>query len=143
MAIPRLEQTLHTVPFLHALGVRVDESRPGEILLALPASPENVAHGGSVHTGAIYTLAETAAKVAVSTHPVLASRRLRQKSTKAKYYSSTKRDITARATITAEVEHVARDALATGQEAVLEIAVRVLDAKGIDIAEVTVKFTLG
>lgn len=48
------------VPFLRKTGIRIREIEPGRVVTVLPADPGNLNHIGTLHAGALFTLAETA-----------------------------------------------------------------------------------
>ncbi len=48
------------VPFIRTLGISVDRIAPGEAAASLASRPEIHNHLGTLHAGAVYTLAETA-----------------------------------------------------------------------------------
>lgn len=135
MSVAQLNQALTAVPFLGTLGIRVEETRPGHVVLRLPHSPNVCNHSGAIHSGAVFTLGELAGAVAVGTHPDFAGTRHLQKSTKVKYYLPSTKDITAHATVTPEMV----DAIKNGSGAI-EIAVKVLDGHGQDVAELASRF---
>ena len=58
MDVPQLEAALRSVPYLATLGVRVEDARPGTVVLRLPASDAIRAHGGSLHNAAVFAVAE-------------------------------------------------------------------------------------
>lgn len=135
MSLAQLNAALNAVPFLNTLGIRVEESRPGHVVLRLPHSPAICNHAGAIHTGAVFTVGELAGAVALATHPELAGRKHLQKSTKVKYYLPSTKDVTAHATVTPEmVEAVAQGAAA------IELPIKVLDGHGQDVAELASRF---
>jgi uncharacterized protein (TIGR00369 family) len=133
--LAQLNHALTAVPFLSTLGIRVEETRPGHVVLRLPHSPAICNHAGAIHTGAVFTVGELAGAVALGTHPELATRRHLQKSSKIKYYLPSTKDITAHATVTPEMV----DAIKNGQAAV-EFSVKILDGHGQDVAELATRF---
>jgi acyl-coenzyme A thioesterase PaaI-like protein len=140
MSTAALDQALSAVPFLATLGVRVEETGPGWVVLRLPHGAAVSSHTGAIHNAAVFALAETAAAVAVATHPVLGKRRHRQKSARVKYYLAVDRDVTAHASVTPEMLSRVED---SAVEATIEVAVAVYDGYGKDVAEVVVNFAVG
>lgn len=134
MSVAALDRALQSVPFLNHLGVRVEESRPGSAVVRLPALPENTNHTGNLHSAALFAVGELAALVALGTHPELARLVHLQKCTKIKYMVPSGIDVTAHATITPEMVAAVRSGLEVGN-AQLEVPVKLLDGKGVDIAE--------
>lgn len=55
-----------TVPFARHTGVVLDEVADGAAIASLPASAEILNHVGTVHAGALFTLAETASGAAMA-----------------------------------------------------------------------------
>lgn len=135
MSLAQLNAALDAVPFLHTLGIRVEESRPGHVVLRLPHAPSVCNHSGAIHTGAVFTVGELAGAVALATHPKLAGRKHLQKSTKVKYYLPSTKDVTAHATVTPEMV----DAIENGATAI-ELPIKVLDGHGQDVAELASRF---
>ena len=56
----------HTVPFAKHTGIDLTEVGDGHATASLTQSPETTNHIGSIHAGALFTLAETAAGGAVA-----------------------------------------------------------------------------
>lgn len=55
-----LEKSLYELlPLVKALGVRMEEGRPGHVKLSMSQSPIVINHFGAFHAGALYTFAET------------------------------------------------------------------------------------
>ncbi len=135
MSIAQLHAALSAVPFLGLLGIRVEEARPGHVVLRLPHTPGICNHAGAIHTGAVFTVGELAGAVALGTHPELASRKHLQKSTKIKYYLPSTKDITAHATVTPEMVKAVQNGAST-----LELPIKVLDGHGQDVAELASRF---
>lgn len=135
MSLAQLNGALSAVPFLKTLGIRVEESHPGHVVLRLPHSLAICNHSGAIHTGAVFTVGELAGAVALGTHPSLSTRKHLQKSTKVKYYLPSTKDITAHATVTPEMV----DAIENGATAI-ELPIKVLDGHGQDVAELASRF---
>jgi uncharacterized protein (TIGR00369 family) len=53
-------------PFTHKCGIKVVEIGEGRSVVALPPDDTNMNHLGSVHAGALFTLAETTSGVCVA-----------------------------------------------------------------------------
>jgi uncharacterized protein (TIGR00369 family) len=136
-----LDQTLRTVPMLATLGIRAEEAQTGHLVLRLPHAPAVTNHAGSLHTAAVFAVGELAAAVVLATHPDLAGLKHLQKSTKIKYYLPSNKDVTAHATLTAEMLGAVQQSLSSG-EARLEVPVKVLDGHGNDVAELVSHFTI-
>lgn len=137
----QLESILSAVPFVATLGIGVETSRPGDVVLRLPHKPENTAHGGTIHTGALFTVGELAASIAVGSHPSLASLAFLQKASRIVYMRASTQDVTAHAKITTDIVEAVERSIATGK-AQLELPVRIADSRGVDLAEVVVLFNL-
>lgn len=137
MSVAQLNHALNTVPFVGTLGIRVEETSPGHVVLRLPHGPTVCNLAGAIHTGAVFTVGELAGAVALATHPELGTRRQLQKSTKIKYYLPSTKDLTAHATVTPEIV----EAVESGAETV-ELQVKVLDGHGQDVAELSTRFAI-
>ena len=134
MSLAQLDQALQAVPFVATLGVRVEEARPGHVVLRLPHSPGICNHVGAIHSAAVFAVGELAGAVALGTHPELGTTKHLQKSTKIKYYLPSTKDITAHATVTPEMVDAAR------RGSSIELAIKVLDGHGQDVAELATRF---
>ena len=143
MHIPQLESALRSVPYLAMLGVRVEDARPGHAVLRLPFDAGLHAHGGVLHSGAVYSLADTAAAVAIATHPRLATHRPRQKSARIKYYAAAVRDVTAHAEVHDDELGPVLASLSANEAVTIDIVARVFDAHGTDVAELFARYALG
>ena len=137
MSVAQLNHALNTVPFVATLGIRVEETSPGHVVLRLPHGPTVCNLAGAIHTGAIFTLGELAGAVALATHPELGPKRHLQKSTKVKYYLPSTKDVTAHATITPEIVEAVRGGAQT-----IELQIKVLDGHGQDVAELATRFAI-
>lgn len=137
MSVAQLNQALNTVPFVSTLGIRVEETRPGHVVLRLPHGPAVCNLAGAIHTGAVFTLGELAGAVALATHPTLGTRKHLQKSTKIKYYLPSTKDVTAHASVTPELI----ESIENGAETV-ELQIKVLDGHGQDVAELSSRFAI-
>ncbi len=137
-----LETALQRVPFVSTLGIRVEDARPGRVVLRLPALYDTTAHCGAVHTAALFALGELAAGVAVGSHPDLAALTHYLKASRIAYINPTRSDVTAHAEVPEEAVDAVRSALAEGDRARLELSVRLLDGHGTDIASVISLFQL-
>lgn len=140
MSVALLDQALQQVPFLSTLGIRVEESRPGHVVLRLPHGRAVCNHAGALHTAAIFAVGEVAAAVALATHPVLSRVQQLQKSTRIKYYLPAAKDVTAHVTVNDEMVRRVQDGLSAGRVD-LELPVKVLDGHGNDVAELVSKFS--
>ncbi len=138
--LPALDRTLRSVPMLETLGIRAEEARTGHLVLRLPLSKHVTNHAGAIHSAAIFAVGELAAAVVLGTHPELTSLVHLQKSTRIKYYLPSTRDVTAHASVTAEMLDRVRDGVAAGH-AHLEVPVKVLDGNGRDVAELLSHFS--
>ena len=139
MSTTVLEQTLRTVPFVAQLGIRVEEAGPGHAVLRMPFADAVTQHGGALHTGAIFTLGELAAGVAVGTHPELGRMVHLRKSVKIKYFLQATADVTAHAAVAPEAA-AAVHAAPAGSTPRVDLPVKVLDGHGHDVAELIVSF---
>ncbi len=139
MSLAVIDQALRGMPYVASLGIRVEEARPGHIVLRIPYSRAVTNHAGAISTGAIFSLGELAGAVAVSTHPLLGPLISLQKSSRIKYYLPATNDVTAHAGIGAELVRAVQEGLALGN-AHIEVQVKVLDGHGNDVAELLLHF---
>lgn len=142
MSRVELENALRTVPFLSTLGISVEDARPGKIVLRLPAVSANRNYAGVVQSGAVFSVGELAAAVAVQTHPNLVDVEALQQGARIHYVGTSAKDLTAHAEVTREtVDAARRDLDATGR-AQIEVPVHVMDGHGHDVAELHGTFSL-
>jgi acyl-coenzyme A thioesterase PaaI-like protein len=141
MSRVQLEQVLRTVPFISSLGIAVEEARPGQVVLRVPAASGNLSHGGVMHSGALFTVGELAAGVALGTHPRLASLTKLQKATRIEYIGTSGKDVTAHAMVTAEMITAIHNGLEREGRATVEVPVQLMDGHGKDVGEVVSVFT--
>jgi len=137
MSRQELEKTLQRVPYLAALGVRVEEVKPGSVVLRLPSAQGTRNFDGVIHASAVFALGELAAAVALGTHPLLVDVEPLQKGSTIRYLSTSKKDVTAHAEVTREMVDAVRGALDAGGKAQVEVPVRVMDGHGEDVARLT------
>lgn len=139
MSLVELDRALRQVPFIATMGVRVEEARPGHLVLRLPYDKRVTNHAGALHTAAIFACGELAAAVVLATHPELGQHAHLLKSTKIKYFLPSSKDVTAHATVTDEMVAAVIDGLKTGN-ASMELPIKVLDGHGNDVAELAAHF---
>ncbi|AUM66657.1 DUF4442 domain-containing protein [Brevibacillus laterosporus] len=101
------------VPFAQTIGVTITQSSPGEACARLPFSPSNVNHVGTIHAGALFTLAESAAAASIlSTFSDLVPHILLLVTKSSVEYSAPAQgDIVAIASISKETEQLVRNTL--------------------------------
>ena len=136
-----IEAVIRTVPFISTLGVSVEEARAGQVVLRLPFKLESQAAGGILHSGAMFTLGELAAAVAVGTHPKLQKYTRLQRATRIQYKANSSKDVTAHAMITAEMVNAVIEGVKAHGKAEIEIPVNLMDGHGKDVGEVVSKIT--
>jgi acyl-coenzyme A thioesterase PaaI-like protein len=142
VAHPALQEALHQVPFVALLGVTVEEATPQELVLRLPFAPTHRGVDGALFGAAVFAVGELAATAALLAHPELADRAIRQTSSRITYQGTATSDVTAHARVTAELLELMRAAWSGGQEASVDVPVRVLDGYGNDVAVVTPRFSV-
>jgi len=140
MSRSALTEALMAVPFLEHLSIAVDEARAGNVSLRLPAIPSNQDHSGNLAHGAMFQVAETAAALAVGTHPTLRTFAHRQKVSHIQYRAEAPRDVTARCAVQRDAAEAVQAQLRDQGEATLELRVEVLDGWGNDICLLTAVF---
>lgn len=136
----QLEQVLRTVPFLSTLGIRVEQARPGHIVLRLPHLPENTDVEGNLHTGTLFAVGELAAGVALGTHPQLIIVTSLIRGTCVKYLNTASGDVTAHATIGPEIIDAIMEGVADRGKAETDVPVQIHDGHGGDVAELMVRY---
>lgn len=130
------------IPFTSKLGMQVEEARQGYVRMVLPFDATNANHVGSLHAGAIFTLLETAAGLALVS--ALGELAMRVLVTGAKISYS--RKIIGKAIVVAEippelVERVTMEIAAQGK-AFFSYTVRVVDEAGEAAAECTFDYRM-
>lgn len=140
MSVAELDRALRQVPFIGTIGVRVEEARPGHLVLRLPYDKKVTNHAGALHTAAIFACGELAAAVALATHPELGRHAHLLKSTKIKYFLPSSKDVTAHVTIGEELVTSVLDTIHTGT-ATIEVPIKILDGHGNDISELACNFS--
>lgn len=141
MSFQALVEALQSVPYLNALGITVEEARPGSATLRLPARESNLDHAGNLHTGALFSLGEAASAVAVGTTARLAEVMHLQKACGIKYLAHCRTDVTARASLPPEVVDGILKQLEERERTQAAVVVEVLDGYGNDIAEIVAIYT--
>ncbi len=129
-----LQPVLDQVPFVAHVGVQVEDYAPGRVVLSLPTVREARNHTGSVHAGALFTLAETAASAACATHPQLTGFRLLARSLDIRYKKPVRGGVTAHAEITPEMARAVLDGVAGVGKHDLLVPVELLDGYGAQVA---------
>ncbi len=137
----QVEAALASVPILAHLGLSVEEARPGRVLIRLPLKRSNTNANGDLHGGTLLALAETAAAVALGTHPELTAYLQLQKGTHVQYLYAARTDVTAEVRVTSDYVAIVRDGVARNGKARLEIPVPILDGKGRELASITTIFS--
>lgn len=136
MSYQGLVQALQSVPFLTALGITVESAKPGEVTLRLPAVGENLDHASHIHSGALFSLGEAAAGVAVGTCPDLVGVLCLQKATGIKYTAPCTGHATATAQVPAAILEQLADPAQQGEKITGDIIVGITDEAGTPVAEV-------
>ncbi len=131
-----LQSVLDQVPFVAHLGVQVEDYAPGRAVLSLPLAVELRNHVGSVHAGALFSLAETAASAASATHPRLAGLRLLARSLEIRYKKPVRGGVTAHAEITPEMAEAVIAGIAAAGKHDLVVPVELFDGHGNSVAVV-------
>jgi uncharacterized protein (TIGR00369 family) len=105
------------VPFATFLGITFDEVGPGRAVLGLKDDPAKHNHIGTLHAGALFSLAETASGLAVTAAIVDRLADVRPLAAKAEitYASVVRGDATATATIDGDVAEILRTLDAEGR----------------------------
>lgn len=137
----QIEQVIRTVPFIASLQITVEEARSGQIVLRVPLQTSNTAHGGILHSGALFTVGELAAALVAGTHPKLATMTRLQRACRIQYKANATKDVTAHAMITGEMIQAVMDGVERDGKAEIEIPVNLMDGNGKDVGEVVSMIT--
>ena len=135
-----LTEALKAVPFLDHLAIVVDDARPGNVGLRLPATPHNLDHDGNLAHGALFQVAETAAALAVGTHATLRGMPHSHRVSHVQYRAEATKDVTARCSVPRDAADTVADQLRDHGEATLELRVEILDGWGRDVCLMTSVF---
>ncbi|MBN2798927.1 MAG: DUF4442 domain-containing protein [Deltaproteobacteria bacterium] len=142
MLTPKLSEALRAVPFLATLGITVEQAQAGEVVLRLPSNEGNRGHGGTLHTGALFSVGELAAGVALGTHPRLQGLQHLIRGTSVRYQRSSTADVTARAAITDELLETILKGVQDSGRAEVSVQVTLMDGHANDVAELLVRYLL-
>lgn len=135
-----IQAILDNIPFVAKAGVRCEEYAPGSVTLSLPDHRSNHNHAGSLHTGALFTLAETAGSAACATHPDLAGYQLMAKGFGIQFRTAAQGGVRARCQLTPEMARTVLWGVTTTGRADLEVPVEVTDARGEIVADFTASY---
>jgi len=141
MSSSQLQQALASVPFFGTLGLKVTESRPGAVVLTLPATPGNTNHAGCLHSGALFGVGEAAAGIALGTHPALAHLTHLQRASGIRYLKPPTSEVKASAEVTGAIVDSIQQSLNRGEPSKIELVVDLCDAQGQSVAEVVSVFS--
>ena len=141
LSIKKLQSALDAVPYLKHMEILVDEARPGNVTLTLSGSPAITDHAGHIHSGALFSLGEAAAGIAVGTHPDLNTLVTRQQASGIRYLRSCPNAPKAFAHVDSDTLEQIRDSLQSDGEAKVELVVSIKDSSDSVCAEVVSVFT--
>lgn len=130
----------HQVPFAGNMGAHVAEMGDGVARLELPDKPSNHNHIRSVHAGALYTLGETAAGVALSTRFDIMSVPFVAKQGRIEYIAKAFGDITAIATLDDAATAQAKADLEANDKADMTVIADLQNADAKTVAKVFIDF---
>ena len=108
--------------------------------LSLPDAKANQNHAGTLHAGALVTLAETAGSAACATHPDLASYQLMAKGFSVVYRTAAVGAVTARCEVKPELARTILWGVTTTGKAAAEIPIELTDSRGEVVAEFTAHY---
>jgi acyl-coenzyme A thioesterase PaaI-like protein len=138
VAHAQLDAALHQVPFIAHMGVRVEDAKPGSVVLRLPFNDDNCASDNTLYSAAVFAVAELAALVVVGTHPRLHKFRTELLTSSVRYQGRSMSDVTAHAELTPEQVQRIVEEIHHGGKGEAEVTVPVLNGHGDDIAVVSV-----
>ena len=142
MSTERLQQALAAVPFLGTLSLRVDQAQPGSVVMSLNQNPSLLDHAGHVHSSALFALGESAAAVALGTHPALETRTQLQHACGIRYFKACAGSPSAKAHIDLEQIHQIEEELSASGMAKTEVIVSIENDKAEQLAEVIAVFSI-
>jgi uncharacterized protein (TIGR00369 family) len=138
----KLDAMLASIPYLAPLNVELVESGSEEVTVRVPFRREVRNYVGTVHAGALFTVAETAAGVAayliIPDEGAIALLR----GANIRYTRRAEGDITATARIAKGQAEGARAAFETDQRANAEVEVTIVDPEGETVFEGTFDYAL-
>ena len=137
----KLQSALDAVPFLKHMEILVDTARPGSVVLTLAGTGTLNDHVGHVHSGALFSLGEAAAGIAVGTHTDLNALVTRQQASGIRYLRPCPTQPKAYAEVSVDMMNQIREALSGEGEAKVELVVPIKDSTGSICAEVVSVFT--
>lgn len=141
MSVKALNNALRSVPYLAALGITVEQARPGRVSLKLPMGEHVRDHAGGLHSGAVFAVGEAAAGVAIGTHPALAELVSLQKATGIKYLARASTDITASAALNQAFVDQVQSAVRSQGRTEADVVVALYDNRGQKVAEIVAVYT--
>ena len=141
MSVKALINALRSVPYLATLGITVEQARPGRVTLKLPLEPTVQDHAGGLHSGAIFSLGEAAAGVAVGTHPDLAGLLSLQKASGIKYLARPTTSVLASAALNHGFVDQVLQAVTEQGRTEADVVVALYDDTGLQVAEVVAVYT--
>ncbi len=133
------------VPYNRVLGIRVASIGPEQAEVALPAAPERLYHVGTVHAAAQFGLGEaTAGTMVVAAFSDLYATGIVPLAAQAQiaYLHPARGDLLGSATLSSDEQRRIRVEVAENGRARFTIPVRILDARGAVVSEVTVRWVL-
>ena len=138
MSHAALDEALHQVPFIAHMAVRVEEAKPGSVVLRLPVNDANRATDQTLYSAAVFAVAELAALVVVGTHPRLHSYTTELLTSSIRYQARSTTDVTAHAELQPEQVQAIVEEVHHGGKGEAEVTVPVLNGHGDDVAVVSV-----
>lgn len=129
------QSLLDSIPFVAKTGIHCDDYAPGHVVLSLSPDRSNLTHAGTVHPGALFTLAETAAAAACATHPELSGYQMLALSFNVRYQNAASGRVRARCHITGEMARTVSWGVTTTGRAELEVPISVEGPGGEEVAE--------
>lgn len=138
MSHAALDAALHQVPFIANMGVRVEDAKPGHVVLRLPFNDDNCASDHTLYSAAVFAVAELSALVVIGTHPRLHEYRTELLTSSVRYHARATTDVTAHGELAPEQVQRIVEEVHHGGRGETEVTVPVMDAHGADIAVVSV-----
>lgn len=130
------------VPFAKKVGVCLEDASPADARVRLPLSDTNLGRQGSVHIGALSTVAEAAAAALVLVAYDRARITFHCKAVELRHRRAARTDLWAKAELLHEARVSAEERASTEGKADVQILVEIVDPGGERVAEAVVTLSL-
>ena len=142
MSTEKLQNALNAVPYLNHVEILVKAAAPGAVTLTLSGTGAVRDHANHIHSGAMFSLGEVAAGIAIGTHPDLTGLVAMQQASGIRYLKACPTTPFASAEIRKDQLQQIKEDFADNGQSKIEIIVPIEDGDGLRIAEVVSVFSL-